>query len=246
MSEILENNVYKNCVKTALKENKDQFCPFRKEKQMEYLFSKLSIDFQKKGLKVLDACCGYGRLTHFLNELDSEQFYTGVDFVEELIEQGRNNFSSCANIEFQHYNVLELSEKYDKEFDITINYKTMYCLPYYETLIEQLVKVTKNKIYITSPFYEGDIEYITKIYIDAKTNSDSFHYLNSYSLPKFRQFCKSLGIKEVNDTNMRLDFDIPAPDVNKLQTYTIMPTTGERLEVTGNILQNWKLIELVL
>ncbi|HEY4784552.1 MAG TPA: methyltransferase domain-containing protein [Bacteroidales bacterium] len=248
MNELSENKKYKDIIKTALKKDKEEFCPFRKEKQMDYLFSFLKKDFNNKGMKVLDACCGYGRLIHFLNEFDPNQNYIGIDYVEELINDGKRRFASFNNVRFEHYDIMHLEERYHKEFDITINYKTLSWLPYYTTIIEQLIKVTKQKIYISSLFYDGDIDFITRIYVDAKdSKEDTFNFLNTYSFPKFEKFCLNLNVKKVKSIDMKLDFDLDKPsNMNKLQTYTVMTQNGERLELTGNIILNWKLVELVL
>ncbi len=245
--EQIENMAYKKFVDQMLKKNQGDFCPMRKEQQMDHLFAMLAHDFKQKGQRVLDACCGYGRLIHFLNEFDSQQNYFGVDYVHALIEQGRANFAGQNNIRFETGDVMKLADFYDKEFDIAINYKTLYCLPYYETLVEQLVKVTKNRIYITSPFYDGDYEFIAKIHNTGQSDANAYSYLNTYSFPKFERFCQSLGVKEVNAVDMKLDFDLPKPtDPNILQTYTIPITEQERLEITGVVILNWKLVQLVL
>lgn len=247
MIEVLENQKYKNVIKTALQEGSD-FCPMRKEKQMDYLFAALVEDFEKKNLQILDACCGYGRLIYFLNKFDPEQFYTGIDYLQELVDKGKNMFSESSNITLSCLDVFEISNSYLKEFDIAINYKTMSWLPYYSKLMKELFAVTKSKIYITSLFYDGDFDFITKIYADAQNcDDDNFTYLNTYSLPKFKKYCLSLGAKHVNAIDMNVDFDLPEPDnINKLQTYTVLKNDGSRLEITGSVILNWKLVEVVL
>jgi ubiquinone/menaquinone biosynthesis C-methylase UbiE len=248
MNEIEENKKYKNIIKSSLNKDKYNFCPFRKESQMDYLFSFLKKDFKNKKLKVLDACCGYGRLIHFLNEFNPKQNYIGIDYMEELIKDAKERFASFDNISFEKGNVMYLAEKYYKEFDIAINYKTLSWLPYYKTIIEQLFKVTKQKIYITSLFYDGDIDFITKIYPEAQNaDENTFSFLNTYSFPKFKKYCISLGAKKVNSIDMHLNFDIAKfKDENILQTYTIKTQEDLFLEVTGNIILNWKLVEIVL
>ena len=249
MKKEIARDAYKNLIEESLRNEKDEFCPFRKETQMDYLFKFLEKDFYKnESLKILDACCGYGRLIHFLNELNEKQNYTGIDYVEELINDGIRNFVGKKNIKFELYDVMALSDKYYKEFDIAINYKTLSWLPNYTTIIEQLIKATKQKVYITSLFYDGDIDFITKIFVNEQnSNENKFSYLNTYSYPKFKRYCISLGVKEVNSINMNLDFDLEKDNnINKLHTYTIPTKSGNRLEITGNVILNWKLIEIVL
>jgi len=239
-----DNKIYKKVIKTVLAKNKKDFCPLRKEHQMDYLFLALKKDFKQKNLRVLEAGCGYGRLIYYLNKFDPRQDYTGIDYMPELLEQGRARFKQ-KNIHFVRRDLYNMPAKFHKYFDLTISYKTLSWLPGYEEVLKQLVKSTKNKIYVTSLFYDGDIDFITKVYVDATKNSKEYSYLNTYSLAKFKIFCRSLGIKKVKATNMKLDLDLPKPSVKKLRTYTRHSQDG-RLEITGTTILNWKLIELTL
>ena len=46
---------------------------------------------------------------------------------------------------------------------------------------------------------------------------------------------------------MNLDFDLErSDDIDKLQTYTTATESGSRLEITGNIILNWKLVIIEL
>lgn len=246
IDERTENRVYNDLVANQLREVPDEFCPMRREQQMDHLFRRLRADFGAPGCKVLDICGGYGRLIHFLNEFDPRQEYYCLDYSEALIAKARKTFAAQRNIHCEVADLYALSPRYDKAFDVTINYKTLYCLPYYEQAIAQFVKVTRKRIYITSPFFEGDIDFISKIYPRASAEPDKYTYSNAYSMPKFVRYCESLGVKKVEFDDMRLDIDLPPPaDPNVLQTYTARTDQG-RLEISGLLLLNWKLAILTL
>lgn len=223
------------------------FCILRYEKQMDYLFNKLKTDFNTKDtLFVLDACCGYGRLLYYMNQFNSKQNYLGIDYSEDLITKGKDMFKEASNISFDIQDITNLPDKYTKRFDITINYKTLSWLPYYDECVKQLIKVTKNKIYITSLFNDNLNETLAKIYKNSY-NSQNYTYLNTYSFEKFRDFCIKNGAKEVLCNSMHLDFDLKkSNDKNEISTYTELLATGERVEITCNTLLNWKLIEIIL
>jgi ubiquinone/menaquinone biosynthesis C-methylase UbiE len=248
MDEHSESRIYSDLVEAQLQTGRDDFCPFRRERQMDHLFRHLAQDFQGPPQKVLDICGGYGRLTYFLNELDSRQEYYCFDYSESLIAQARTSFAAKRNIHCEVADLYALSPRYDKAFDITINYKTLYCLPYYEEAIAQFVKVTRHKIYVTSPFYEGDIDFISRIYPSASAGDGSrYAYSNSYGIPKFVKHCKSLGVKDVQFEGMSLDFDLTPPvDKNELKTHTVLTADQSRLEITGVLILNWKLAILTL
>lgn len=247
MESAKKNTVYKKVIEEMLVKNKKKFCPFRKEQQMEYLLKAMKPELNKKNQYILEAGSGYGRLIYFLNELASDQNYIGIDYVPELIKMGLKNFNKQKNVDFICLDFFKLPAKFNKFFDISISYKTLSWLPDYQQTIKQLVKVTKRKVYLTSLFYDGDIDFITKIYQTAKTNKTNFTYLNTYSLPKFKQFCKSIGFKKIKVVDLHINIDLPkSTNQNELKTYTQSLASGERLEITGNNILNWKLIELSL
>ena len=247
IDERAENQVYNKLVAEQLSSDQAAFCPMRREKQMDHLFRRLGEEFGTPGQKVLDICGGYGRLTHFLHEFDPRQEYYCLDYSEPLIEQARRNFAGKPNIHCEVADLYALSPRYDQAFDVTINYKTLYCLPYYEDAIRQFVKATRRRIYITSPFFEGDIDFISKIYPHASAQPETYTYSNAYAIPKFERFCRSLGVKKVEFEDLRLDFDLEPPaDKNELKTFTVNTTDQGRLEITGVLVLDWKLAILTL
>ena len=248
MDESTENRVYRELVEQQLTTGEGEFCPFRRERQMDHLFSHLTEDFAAPGRKVLDMCGGYGRLTHFMNQLDPRHEFHCLDASKTLIAKARESFAAHRNIHCEVADLYSLSPKYDKAFDIGILYKTLYCLPYYTQALQQLVKVSRHRIYITSPFFEGDIDFVSRIYPRASAgDADRYHYSNSYGIPKFAKYCASLGVKKVQFEDMRLDFDLPPPaSKDTLQTHTVQTMDQGRIEMTGPLLLDWKLAILTL
>ncbi len=45
-------------INELISKNKETFCPFWYERQMDFLFDKLSVDFEGKSNNVIDVCCG--------------------------------------------------------------------------------------------------------------------------------------------------------------------------------------------
>jgi SAM-dependent methyltransferase len=243
-----ENAIYKLIIEDQLRSPEGRFCPFRREKQMDYLFSHLRRDFDQAGQKVLDMCGGYGRLTYFLNELDSRQEYYCFDSSETLIALARDKFAGNRNIHCEVADLYLLTPQFEKKFDVTVNYKTLSYLPYYEQAIAQLVKATRKKVYITSQFFDGDVDFISRIYErTSERREERYSYLNCYAVPRFVDYCHSLGVRKVEFEDMRLDIDLDPPaDRNELKTYTIQTRDQGRLEVNGVVILNWKLAILTL
>ncbi|MCB9805862.1 methyltransferase domain-containing protein [Candidatus Nomurabacteria bacterium] len=225
--------------KKSILKNKN-FCPFRYEKQMDYLFSFLKKDFIKKDLKILESGCGQGRLLFYLNEFNNNQEYWGIDYLAENIKYAKNLFKDDQNIKLYKYNFFDLSKKYKKFFDISISYKTLSWLPDYKDAVLELIKSTKEKIYITSLFSNNNFSSFTKIY---DHNNKTYTYLNTYSVADFKRFCLNNGAKKVKFVDMRLDIDLPEnKSKSVLQTHTKRTKGGENLEITANTILNWKLV----
>ncbi|MBT7610943.1 MAG: class I SAM-dependent methyltransferase [Bacteriovoracaceae bacterium] len=242
-----DNLKYKEFIHNEIKRDKESFCPIRRERQFNFLWPKIKENISEGRTSFLDLCCGHGRLIHFLEKDFSYLKIHGIDYVEEFINDAKEKFANNSNITFELGDAFNLSEGHKKKFDCTINYKTLSWLPYYTRVIEEMIKVTKSRIYITSLFWDGDIDFITKIYNNASENDQTHVYLNTYSLPKFKNFCLNKGAKEVLSTDMRLDIDIEQKDnQNELHTFTRKLETGDRIELTGAVALNWKLIEIVL
>jgi ubiquinone/menaquinone biosynthesis C-methylase UbiE len=247
IDERVENRVYNDLVKDQLLDVPEEFCPMRREKQMDYLFRRLRPDLRDPGNKVLDICGGYGRLIHFMDEMDPRQEYYCLDYSPTLIAKARETFATRPNIHCEVADLYALSPAYDKAFDVTVNYKTLYCLPYYEQAVAQFIKATRRRIYITSPFFDGDIDFICKIFPHASAEPEKYAYSNAYSIPKFVKYCQSLGAKKVEFEDMRIDVDLePPPHKNILKTHTVQTVDQGRLEITGLLVLDWKLAIITL
>lgn len=237
----MKNADYKKSIEASLKAG--TFCPFRFEQQMDHLFSLLEKDFAgKKNLKVLEAGSGQGRLLFYMNAFNNQQEYTGIDYVKKNTDYSKKLFKDNMNIYSVQGDFFKLVPKYKKAFDISISYKTLSWLPDYKDAVKQLIKATKKKIYITSLFYDGKMSFVSTI---QNHKNKTYTHLNTYSFPEFKKFCLANGVKKVTAIDMHLDIDLPEPkDKNVLQTYTRKETTGNRLEITGVTILNWKLITL--
>jgi SAM-dependent methyltransferase len=243
-----ENEKYKVFIDAQLKENADLFCGLRREKQLDYIFPKIRSDVEAGSKNLLDLCCGYGRLIHFLADEFQTLSIHGIDYLESLIAQAKSQFKGNPKLTFEAGNAYDISKTHGRDFDITVIHKTLSWLPYYENILLEALKVTKKKIYITSLFWDGDIDFITKIFKQASSNqSDNFSYINTYSLPKFTKFCLAQGARTVSASNMNIDVDLlNSGNPDQLQTFTVQTKAEQRLEFTGPLQLNWKLIEIVL
>ena len=236
--------------------NKDK--EFNITKMREYVQNKQEIDklllkiispfIVNKKLKILDACCGIGHISYLLNELSAESVFFGIDQSNYLIEDAKKLCSDKNNMSFQVGDVYDLSKNIHKEFDISINWKTISWLPYYDQMIKDLMSLTKNHIFISSLFYDGDIDFEIKVReFKKESGSERFNsYYNVYSLPRFKEFVCGLGAKNIEVYDFDIGIDIPKPSIDQMGTYTVKLDNGKRLQISGAVVMLWKVIRIDL
>lgn len=219
------------------------------KQEIDKLLEKLITPYIKnKGLKILDACCGIGHLSYFLSEISPKSTFFGIDQTAYLIEEARKLCRDKKNISFGVADVYDLSPKHSKAFDISINWKTLSWLPYYDQLVKVLMNVTKKHIFISSLFYDGDIDFEIKIReFKKEAGKDGFNvFYNIYSFPHFKEFVYGLGAKNIEAEDFKINIDIPRPPLDQRGTYTLRMENGERLQISGAVVMSWKIIRIDL
>jgi SAM-dependent methyltransferase len=201
---------------------------------------------QGRDLRVLDAACGIGHLSQMVAEVSPGSSYLGVDQTPYLVEQARELWSGNERATFEQGDVCSLPTKYPKHFDVTISWKTVSWLPYYEDMVRALVDVTRGHVFLSSLFYDGDIDFEIKVREFRKESGrDGFSgYYNVYSYPRFREFVRSLGVKAVHADDFAIGIDIPRGPVDQMGTYTERLEDGRRLQLSGVVLMAWKVVRI--
>ena len=238
------------------KGNKDK--EFNISEMRKYMKTKQEIDkileriispvIKEKKLKILDACCGIGHVTNLLSNISNESDFVGVDQSEYVIKDAQELFKDKKNILFEVADIYEIKEKYKKKFDVSISWKTISWLPYYDQMLKDLIHITKNHIFLSSLFYEGDIDFEIKVReFKKESGQDGFNsYYNVYSLPQFKKFVYSLGVKNIEVYNFDIDIDIPRPPIDQMGTYTVKLENSKKLQISGAVVMYWKVIRIDL
>lgn len=221
---------------------------FRRENQMDVLEARLSEDFRgREGIEVLDICCGQGRLLHYLDRFDPKQNYTGLDAIDEVVELARGNIGERPNVSVERGDLFALAKTHPKRFDITILYKTLLNFEDYREPLEQMFAATREKVYITSLFYEGDADFYVKLFKRKVFDADQYVHYNVYGKPGFADYCRQLGATDIVFHDLKIQVDLPAPtDPDLVAAHTRRIENGERLEITGVIVMPWRLAEITL
>jgi len=215
------------------------------DKSLEKQISPFIVD---KKLKILDACCGIGYISNLLSELSPQSIFFGIDQSSYLIEEAKKISKNKKNLSFEIGDLYDFSNKFQKEFDISVIWKTISWLPYYEQIIKDLMSMTKNHIFISSLFYDGDIDFEIKVR-EFKKESGKNHfnnYYNVYSLPRFKKFVFDLGAKNIEVYNFNMNIDIPKPPIDEMGTYTEKLENNKRIQISGAVVMSWKIIRIDL
>jgi ubiquinone/menaquinone biosynthesis C-methylase UbiE len=220
-----------------------------KEKQEmdKFLETLISPILEKNNQKILDACCGIGHIDYFLSELNHSNEFLGVDQTKYLIDEAKK-ICNKKNVRFEEGNIYDLPKKFEKFFDITINWKTISWIPYYDEFIKSLFKITKSHIFLSSLFYDGDIDFEIKVREYKKeSGKDHFNlYYNVYSFPRFKEFLVSLGAKKIKSYDFEINKDLSKPPIDQMGTYTVKLENGKRMQISGAVVMMWKIIHVEL
>jgi len=200
-----------------------------------------------KKLRILDACCGVGHISQFLSKISPKSEFLGIDQTSYLIDEA-NKLSDNKNLRFETGDIYDMSQKYEKNFDISVCWKTLSWLPYYDEIMKSLITCTKNYIFLSALFYEGEIDFQIKVreYKKEKGKDDFTLYYNVYSLPRFKKFLLEQGVKNIEAYDFNIGIDIIKSDRDYMGTYTEKLENGKRLQISGAVVMFWKIIKIEL
>ena len=222
--------------------------PLKQKYEMDKFLEKIISPYIKtKNYQILDACCGIGQISNYLYKINNDLKITGIDQTSFLIDEAKKLYKNT-NLNFEVGDVYDYAKENEKKFDIAINWKTLSWLPYYDQMIKSLIRLSKKHIFLSSLFYDGDIDFETKVreYQTEVGKTKFNHYFNVYSLPRFQNFVLDLGAKNVEIFDFEIDVDVAKPPINQIGTYTEKLENGKRLQISGNIIQSWKIIRIDL
>lgn len=194
---------------------------------------------ENQSLDIIDVCCGLGHILNILQKISPNSRLLGIDETDYLISEAR---ILNKNIDFKIANAYHLEMK--KTFDICINWKTLSWLKYYKKMLKSLFKITRKHIFVSSLFYDGDIDFQTRV-IEYNKEQKVSRY-NVYSYPRFEEYCYDLGAKTVQVYDFKIDIDLARSSIDDMGTFTYRLENGERLQVSGTVLMPWKIIRIDL
>lgn len=157
MSDAFDNQILKDDKEHSISVNRKYI--LQRQELDKFFETLVAPHIENRSLKILDACCGMGHLMYLLNQISPNSQFLGIDLKDYLIDEAEKLCEEYPYINFRTLDAYSLSKYFGKEFNISINWKTLSWLSYYEKMLEELVKVTKEHIFISSLFYDGDIDF---------------------------------------------------------------------------------------
>jgi len=113
-------------------------------------------------------------------------------------------------------------------------------------MLKDLISMTKNHIFLSSLFYDGDIDFEIKVreYKKSEAEKKFNAYYNVYSLPQFKKFVYSLGVKDIKIYDFNIGIDLEKPLDDMMGTYTEKLESGKRIQISGAVVMSWKIIRI--
>lgn len=201
-----------------------------------------------KKFSVLDACSGVGQMAYYLSKQSPESTFVGVDHGPFYIDEAKKLYGKEKKMSFETADIYKFFETHKKTFDISVSHKTITWQPYYTDMIKGLIAATRKHIFISSLFYDEDIDFEINIREYKKEGAkDGFNsQYNVYSFPRFKDFVLSRGATNIESQNFEIGIDVQKPSAGQMGTYTVKTEDGRRLQISGAILMLWKLIRIDL
>ena len=143
-------------------------------------------------IPILEVGCGTGRIYRAIldRHIITPDLYTGGDVSHKMLDIARTRSPEAKFIDLD---ILNLPYP-DKSQPNVICVQVLQHLPHYAQAVNELIRITRERLYIASWFHLG---FKDKIMTEKKTWGAKFHN-NHYSLPKFLAFLYShTGIKSV-------------------------------------------------
>jgi len=187
---------------------------------------------------IADIACGAGGLSYHLSKLYEARF-TLVDLGDEALSAARL-LASSFNAQVIQASAYDLPLPDDK-YDLVFFWQTLLCIDHPQQALQELIRICKpgGRIFISSLFnLDSDVDLHTQA-VDHTRAAIAYCPYNTYCAKTLSQW--------TDQPLLFHDFDIgiDLPQASRgLGTYTIRRDNSERLQVSGGMLMNWKILEI--
>lgn len=222
---------------------------YQKTEQQKFLEELLLTDAVFKAANIVgDIACGGGTLSHHLARINMNAKFVLVDALDEGLHISKE-FNSCYGERFQHYkNDMYSLDFYDDTFDVAFCWQTLFLLDDAEAALSELLRVTKpgGKVYVSSLFnLDHDLDIYSKFY-DFTRNSGKNGMPTNYNTYCSLTVSNWLKSKVASFTLHKFTPNIDLNyDGRGIGTFTRRVDGGDRVQISGGMLMNWAILEIV-
>jgi SAM-dependent methyltransferase len=223
-----------------------------KPQELDKLLERLARPFvAERELEILDAGCGIGHVAALMARMSDGARVVGVDRMDFMVDEASELWADQPNLRFEPGDVIEFASAHPKAFDLTISWKVLSWLDDCEPMLEALMAATRGHLFISSLFYDGDIDFRVDVTERAKAREGSSDVTATsvyhvYSLPWFVERARELGAADVTVEPFEIEIDLPRGDLDRMGTYTEQLADGRRLQLSGALTMPWKVLRIDL
>ena len=161
----------------------------------EILVKQLKQNF-KPGDSIFEVGCGSGLIFHKMREhgLVNAQSYQGGDISQEMLKLARGR---TPDVQFRTIDIFNIDMADASEPNV-INIHVLQHLPGYEQPVKELLRVTRDKLFIACWFNPNIDDVVHFSEPSENWDKQSFHN-NTYSMPKFISFIYANSPRKIFD-----------------------------------------------
>jgi len=146
------------------------------------------------GISILEVGCGSGLIYEEMNKsrIVNEDTYVGGDVSKEMLSIARVRFPKVSFVDLDIFNL----PYPDSSQENVICIQVLQHLPEYVTPMEELLRITKNHLYVVTWFVKEEEDNIRFIDVPLE-GCEGKGYNNRYSMKKFKRFLSEKGVQNV-------------------------------------------------
>lgn len=195
---------------------------------------------------VADLACGGGALSHHLKALYPTAHFTLCDLDDNALDLARQ-LNGDRNFTYRKEDLNTLAGLADNSFDLVCCWQTLSWLTDPQAAVRQFIRIAKPgaRIFCSSLFnLEHDVDIRAQMRDNTRPSGalDYWAYYNTFSK---RTVAEWLGQRTASH---ELHPFVPGIDINYdgkgIGTFTVNSDRG-RLQISGGLLMNWAILEIV-
>lgn len=196
--------------------------------------------------RIADIACGGGTLAHHLAGIFPTALFTLCDMDHAALDLARE-LNGNSRFKYVHDDINTLAAIEDGSFDLVCCWQTLSWLNNPEAAVEQLVRITSpgGRIYASSLFnLQHDVDIRARVQDHTRQGAAATHW---YEYNTFSERTVDVWLNGKVRSHALHPFSPGIDIVNStkgLGTFTVPTPTG-RLQVSGGLLMNWAILEIV-